>query len=335
MTKRANAVGEFYSQFRGNTARERKALLSTMYVRILTELCANRFKWSGMPKTVDTRFLELQLFRRALAVFYFDRDYQRFMAVSGTPGGRLNEYHNPTEFTVTTPIFSKKVKASPYPHMNPDGTPLLDEAGMPVFHVADCVPIWANYLRQPDWDVVQIYAARLAELDRTIDINIGNMRKPFLIACDENERQSMVNIYRQIAEGQPVIFGTETMGDAIGNKVQVFDMKVHEQTLINLMIAKSRAWNECMTLLGIDNSNQDKKERLVASEVDANNDQIMSMRMVALNSRKEAATLINEIWNLNVSVEWNTDQKDIDGPPMIMGLPAPNDIDYSSGQEED
>ena len=182
---------------------------------------------------------------------------------------------------------------------------------------------------------MQIYAARLAELDRTIDINIGNMRKPFLIACDENERQSMVNIYRQIAEGQPVIFGTETMGDAIGNKVQVFDMKVHEQTLINLMIAKSRAWNECMTLLGIDNSNQDKKERLVASEVDANNDQVMSMRMVALNSRKEAATLINEIWNLNVSVEWNTDQKDIDGPPMIMGLPAPNDTDYSSGQEED
>ena len=319
MTKRTNALDDFYSQFRGNPARERKSLITTMYIRVLTELCANRFKWVNMPKTVDVRFLELQLFRKALAVFYYDKEYERFMACQGTPGGRLNMYHNSTEYTVTSPIFSKKVHASPYVLRDAAGAPVLDERGLPVMHAADCVPIWSNYLRTPDWDIVQIYASRLAEFDRTLDINIANMRKPFLIACDQNERTSMVNLYRQVAEGQPVIFGSDTMGDVIGSKVQVFDMKVHEQTLINLMIAKSRAWNECMTLLGINNANQDKKERLVADEVAANDSQVMSARLVALNSRRIACEQINEVWpDMELDVEWNQDVERAEMPQLGM-----------------
>lgn len=60
-----------------------------------------------------------------------------------------------------------------------------------------------------------------------------------------------------------------------------------------------------MTLLGINNGNQDKKERLVADEVSVNNEQVVAARGVALHSRQMAAEEINRRYQLNVSVGWN------------------------------
>ena len=37
---------------------------------------------------------------------------------------------------------------------------------------------------------------------------------------------------------------------------------------------KHEIWNECMTFLGINNANTDKRERLITNEVDSNNDLI-------------------------------------------------------------
>ena len=197
---------------------------------------------------------------------------------------------------VVSPIFSKTIHASPYAERAVNGEIIRDERGVAVMHVPDGVPIWSNYLRVPDWDVVEIYASKMAETDRTIEINKLAMRHPFLIACEEEQRTSMANMFRQVQEGQPVIWGTELLGATVNEKVQVFNMGIHEQTILNLSIMKSREWNECMTYLGINNSNQDKRERLVADEVAANDDQISAFQDVALNERRKAADAINRLW---------------------------------------
>ena len=46
------------SKFNNNPTNNRVMILERMYRRILTELAANRFKWEGMPKSVDIRFME-------------------------------------------------------------------------------------------------------------------------------------------------------------------------------------------------------------------------------------------------------------------------------------
>src|SRR5690606_31619781 len=71
-----------------------------------------------------------------------------------------------------------------------------------------------------------------------------------------------------------------------------------------LSIVRARLWNECMGLLGINNSNQDKKERLVSDEVKANDDQVSSSRRVNLNARQDAAEHINSVYGLNISVDY-------------------------------
>ena len=77
-----------------------------------------------------------------------------------------------------------------------------------------------------------------------------------------------------------------------------------------------------MTLLGIESANQDKKERLVSSEVDANDDQTSMMRYVNLNERREAVKKINKHYKLNIEVEYFTDEE---RKAMMQGTPEPKE----------
>jgi len=287
MTRKSSRKGDYaqsslYDPFMGNPVRDRKALIERMYIRILTELACNRFKWTGLPDTIDERFLELTLFRSALSVFYYDAQFGRYMALRAAGTGAINMYDNPTTFTVIgNTMVNKRLTAK------------------------ECVPIWANYLRIPDWDIISIYATKLAEIDRTIEINLNSMRHSFVLTVPENQRLSYVNIMRQHDEGQPVIFGTDAL-DPTAN-INVFPVLIDKETVLNLQLSKSKLWSECMTLLGINNANQDKKERLISGEIEANNGQVVASRGIALKARKMAAEQINKRYLLSVDVSWDLD----------------------------
>ena len=47
---------------RANPAQNREDHLFRMYVRIISELCSNRFNWQGLPETIDARYLEVTLY---------------------------------------------------------------------------------------------------------------------------------------------------------------------------------------------------------------------------------------------------------------------------------
>jgi len=294
-----------YAPFLNNPKSNRKALIERMYIRVLTELSCNRFKWVGLPDSIDTRFLELTLFNKALAVFYFDKEFDRYLCLQAAGTGKVNMYDNPTTFTVIGNTMG----------------------GSKTLTAKECVPIWSNYLRVPDWDIVMVYATRLAQLDRTIEINLDAMRYNYMVFVDENERQSYVNIMRQHTEGQPIIFGTSQLGQQIGEKIQAFPVSIDKDVVLNLQLSKSKLWNECMTMLGINNANQDKKERLVAAEVGANDDQVAASRGISLNSRQYAAEQINKMFDLSVSVRWDMDSEGSsmpDGMTITRGLGSGN-----------
>jgi len=292
-----NYYGPAGGGFKNNPTRNFKMLVKSMYMRHLTELAINRFKWDGLPKSIDSRFLELELFRHALVTFYeetgeeFVAKYgRRFFATAAAPMGALNVYENPIRYRTYGTLYQAKT-----------------------LWKNECVPIWANMLRTPDLDIVEVYAEMLTEMTVTIQINSKNLRKPKIITANENTRLSYANISRQIDEGVEALYAQE---DAMNPaNIQVLDLGGDPVALLNLMIAKSKMWNECMTMLGINNANQDKKERLVADEVAANDDQVFATRGIALNSRKYACEQINEKYRmpdgtpLNVTVDFNTDSE--------------------------
>jgi hypothetical protein len=296
--QKPNAATDIYRQhlqgtvYANNPANNRVALIEMMYIRVLSELAANRFKWEGMPESIDVRFMEMTLFRRALSIFYWDTKYDKYFALEGASTAFVNMMHNPTAFTVIGPNFSgKTISAFQFDSKK---------------NATDCaIPIWSNYMRIPDLDIVMLYASRLAQMDRTIEINSKNSRRNKVIITSENMKLSAVNINRQLDEGQDGIQVSGPLQDM--GFIQAVDMGINVGDIEKMHIVRTRMWNECMGLLGIDNANQDKKERLVASEVDANNDQASMMRYVNLNARRSAAEQINDVFGLNVSVEYFTD----------------------------
>lgn len=317
MTTKRDAVREtFYdpvlSPGRSNNQAENQFNdLYRFYVRRLTELCVNRFKWEGLPSSVDPRFLEMTIHQGGLSVFYFDERYERFMALRGNSAGRWNMYDNPTGFQVTGNAFVNR-----YVSAN------------------DAVPIWGNATRTPDLDTVAIFARDLADLTRTIEINTQNARRNKVIAVPENQRLSAQAYVDQINRGDPVIFvnSAAMVGDKpINELVQTIDLGIHPDHLVNLHIMKMRLWSEAMGHLGIDNSNQDKKERLVQAEVSANDGQTENQRRIALNAREYACEQINARWpGLDVSVGFHVDDAPTEDPAIEGEL---EDDEDNSGSE--
>ena len=95
MSKPRNTM---YDPFRSNPGVTRVTLIERLYIRILTEWATTRFKWVGLPDTIDPRFLEQELFYKSMILFYKDENFNRYLAVRGTALGAINMYDNPTKF---------------------------------------------------------------------------------------------------------------------------------------------------------------------------------------------------------------------------------------------
>lgn len=267
-----------------NSVINQQNLTERMYQRHLTELCVNRFKWENMPDEMVADnaiwFLEMELFYNAAVVFFQHPTNDKFMIGKAAQIGELNWYGQPTAWTIMGNGLQENIR-------------LTDK---------ECVPVYGNALRTPDTDVVNLYSMKLANLDRTIELNVKNLRIPKVVTVSEEQRLTWSNMLRKIEQGDPFILGTQAMD--IG-QVQALDTGAHPETLPKLLEAKAKLWNECMGLLGLNNANQDKKERIQAAEVTANDEQVMASRNLHLKARKQAVENINKMFNLNISVKFD------------------------------
>ena len=334
MVKSNDYAGGLYEAFRFNAATNRMQLIESMYYRIITELACNRFKWSGFPDKDTTpisgdirpRYIELSLFRYALVVFFHHKKWDKFLALRAANPGPLDMYFDPTAFHVYGNGNGAKTS---------DGTPANGIDGLTV-SAKEAVPIWGNYLRVPELDMVGIYANRMATIDRTIEINAMNLRHPTILATDAETKGSLMEIYKQIQDGQPVISVRTDFQKTMSDKITALNLGIDKELISNLLIDKRKMWNECLTFLGINNANQDKRERLVAAEVSSNDSEVLATRRVSLDARQEACRQINARWGLSVAVEWNVEVDDMkDMPGLGLGVDALDDAERNDKDGEE
>lgn len=286
-------VGTMWQNFNTNPAVSQLRLIEQFYQRYITELALARFKWVNLPEEpegdVRPRYLELQLFTKALAVFFKHKKWDKYLCLQATTPGQMDLYGDPTAF-----------------HVLGNGSTKGIDDGLTV-SAREAVPIWANRLRVPELDMVSIYVRRMAQFDHTVDVNVKAMRHPFILSSNAHNKQSVLQIFKDIEEGQPAILVNDefTAGVSVKDIIQILDMKIDPDLVTNLLIDKRKLWNEMLTFLGINNSNQDKRERLVQSEVTANDSEILIARAVNMDMRKEACEAINKKYGLDIDVEWN------------------------------
>ena len=286
----------FPQRFKGNFANTRWNLQAQMYVKEIETLALSRFTWTGLPNDVDTRFLELILFQQGFALFFLDDRSEKFRATLATFQGNINLYYNPTRFRPYGNGYTYRTLSS-----------------------KECVPIWDNQLRITEWDIVQIYADRLTRIDQVIDANLENQKIPLIVTCDDSQRLTVANMFKQRQEGQPVILGNTALNSAVMQGIQAFPVEV-PFIVDKLQVAKQQVWNECLSFLGIRNSTTEKRERLITDESEANNERVNIYRNGFLKARQQACDQINRMWpDLTVGVDWSAPQDTTDLLPNGAG----------------
>lgn len=254
------------------------------YYNRLTELAISMFEWQNLPETVDQRFLEMCLFSDGMCVFFED-EVLGYLCLQCMIGGKLNVYRIPMQRRAyATNGYNKEL----------DGT--------------NSVIIFNNYLHTNSMLDVEMFSKRLYNLDRAIDVNANAQKTPVLIQCDENQRLTMKNLYKQYEGNEPFIFGSKGL-DANGLKVLQTGAPYVADKLYEL---KTQIWNEALTYLGISNINVVKKERMITDEVTRNQGGTVASRYSRLESRRQACKQINKMFGLDIWVDYREDFQDIE-----------------------
>lgn len=297
-----------------STSENRQSALEYMYRRQLMGKCISRFTWEGLPNGIDPRFIETTIFNNGYSVFYYDSFFEMFMAMPAAISGPLDIQDNPTGYRVTrNGVYSRDVSAS------------------------ECVCIWGNQIRVPEIDVVLSYAARLAQIDRTIEIDLLNERNPMIVACSQDQRLTVQNLISKIYDGEPVVWGTENLAvDNLASMIGVFPLNQNAGagavSSIKHMESKAKIWGEALTMLGIMNVNSEKRERMVVEEAAGNSGQVLASRESFMKPRQLACEQINEKFGLQISCEWAVD--DNAAPNMEDYLAVQNLTTYDTEGEE-
>ena len=248
------------------------------YYNRLVELSIAMFEWKNLPEEIDARFLELVLFGDGAAVFFRDEQAEAYAALRVMYGGELNMYEIP----------KRRTAYSTGNNYNAN----LDES--------NSVIIFNNLLHSNSVLEITNYAKRLWDLDRTIDINAAAQKTPILLQCDESQRLTLLNMYKQYSGNMPVVFGNKGLQQ---EPIKVLSTGA-PYVCDKLYTLKTQIWNEALTYLGISNVSFQKRERLISDEVMRSMGGTMASRFSRLEARRQAAAQINKMFGLNISVDF-------------------------------
>ena len=252
----------------------------------LSLLAQTVFKWNGLPNGIDEKHLERYLFNEGRCMFYKDSKVG-WIITKCADAGTLNFYDEPTALIPVATDAHELDLSEKEPGEN-------------------CILIYNNDYAYPTVKTILMYAARITEMQRTIDINIHAQKTPVLIKASDKTRLSAKQIYSKWSGFEPLIITDKNLTDGVEMEVLSIAAPV---VFDKLAIEKNKLWNECMTFLGINNANMDKRERLVDDEVQANNEQIGYSAEVMLKSRQRAAAAMSKLCGCNITVELRKAQK--------------------------
>ena len=250
-------------------------LTFTDYFYRLSLIALSIFKWDNLPNGINERWIEKYLFDIGECMFF--KDPILGFRVSKSIDKGINIYNEPID-------------------LEPESTGLTEPKTYK--NGIDAVLIKNNDLSIPTLPTLQLYAYRLADLTRAQDVNITAQKTPILIITSDRQKLTMKNVFNQWSGNEPVIYGDKEM-NIDGVKVLKTDAPI---VFDKIQIQKHQLWNEVMTFLGVNNANQDKKERLVDDEVQANNEQVKICLDVMLKARQSACGEINRIFGTNIKV---------------------------------
>ena len=239
------------------------------------------FTYEGLPDTIPVQWLESYLQRNGSCCIAEHEG--KLYALLGNAGGELDEYYQPTIYTVANPALnlSKSYKIG-----------------------EDCVYCKNDYDAIGLVPLVSRYCGLMTENLLTVRISDINMRMMNLLSApDDNTLQSTKQYLKDLEDGKlgvvgetPFFEGLKLQSKGVGNGDYMIQFIELQQYL------KGSMYNE----LGINANFNMKREALSGQEVALNDDALMPLIDDMLKQRRAMCDELNQMFGLNVSVDYGS-----------------------------
>lgn len=230
----------------------------------LAQLAIASIEWD-VPDTVDPIYLERALFYHGKAIVFATDE--GLVALAGFGSSLPNVYGIPT---------LRRVNAA-------NGfTAELDNT--------NSVIVYNNVTRTNGQCRASMYAQRLAELDRIIELNAKAQKTPVLLKAPKEAELSVANAYAEYDTNAEVI---KINNDFQPEAISAVNLAVPFEGN-NIRALQQDIYAQYMRERGIGSSNTGKAERLNTSEVAAGNSGLLMYQAALMQPRLQACKLINQ-----------------------------------------
>ena len=258
-----------------------KAKVFENYCRYTFTRTQSMFVYEGLPDTIPVQWLESYLQRNGSCCIAEHEG--KLYALLGNAGGELDNYYQPTVYTVANPA------------LNLSKTFKIGE---------DCVYCKNDYDAIGLTPLVSRYCGLMTENLLTVRISDINMRMMSLLSApDDNTLQSTKQYLKDLEDGKlgvvgetPFFEGLKLQSKGVGNGDYMIQFIELQQYL------KGSMYNE----LGINANFNMKREALSGQEVSLNDDALMPLIDDMLKQRRAMCDDLNTMFELNVSVDYGS-----------------------------
>lgn len=260
----------------------------------------NIFEWKNLPDTVDPYFLELILLMEGKACIIYDPERGGYLGLPVTEMEGMNIYHQHTVQAAHSLGYYKKFRALTKYTKDFAKDMLIDASILPTSLGVMCQD---NYTCYPMISTIEIYAEKIADTMRALDVVQKQLKVPSLIEADEDTKLAIQKAVEMIQTNVIAVFAGKGIASKMRETKPIQTM-TNPSTLTTLWDNYNNLWSGFYTAFGVDNLNtSDKKERLLGDEVHSN-DQAVGMALdYRLQCRKKFCDDFNAVFGTNVSVE--------------------------------
>lgn len=119
-------------------------------------------------------------------------------------------------------------------------------------------------------ELITRYATNLAMCDSAIAVNLMNTKAAVICQADSPQQaKTFKKMYDEISSGSPFVVVKKDLVK-VGESL-IFSPVKNAYIADDVAILKRQIMNEFLTMIGLENANTDKRERLISDEVNANN----------------------------------------------------------------
>ena len=270
-----------------------KSKSSKAYFKYLLSRTQMMFKYTNLPETIDPILLERMLQINGLACITKapnDDESSKLYAFSGSFGGELDIYYRPTKFVVANPHlgkegFSKEVIVNgTEPH-----------TGVIMYNDSEWHGLTPLIARYASLMTENVLTTRIADIMlRKMDI---------IIAGTDKAKKSSDLFLKQLEDGKLASLADSTFFESIRTlPVSNYNGSYLIQFIELQQYLKGSFYNE----LGLRANYNMKREAIGEGESTLDADSVLPLCENMLNSRRKCIALVNQLFNTNISVDYNS-----------------------------